>query len=348
MSDDIFKFSNESLLDILNFKCLINKKNSIRSIDDNTFELILENFAKYISDNIDYKNKYSSSVLYKDYFNLKKYKSSNNFINSTVTIGNKIMEHFFPNIYDVKINKTSFSECWKDIELLKKVIRWNRNSHSTPYVSELKRGIYFCKGLTKTTMYRPTLMKLICDKYNVKNVIDPCAGWGGRLLGCCVNENRTYVGFEPNTQTFNNLNNLINFFNINNAIIYNDGCENVYKYIKNKSFDMVLTSPPYFDLEIYSDENTQSYFKYNSYQEWLNKWLKNIIKKFTLLLDKDGISCWNVADFKNNSFKQDVIKIHRDLNYKHIDSFYISSSKRPTNKNTIKNLDETLIFKNNE
>ena len=45
-------------------------------------------------------------------------------------------------------------------------MRWNRKSHSTPYLSEIKRGIYFNFGLPKSTMYRPQMAKMIVTDLN--------------------------------------------------------------------------------------------------------------------------------------------------------------------------------------
>jgi hypothetical protein len=40
-----------------------------------------------------------------------------------------------------------------------------------------------------------------------------------------------------------------------------------------ETFDLAFTSPPFFDLEIYSEEDTQSISKYSSLDTWLTKWL---------------------------------------------------------------------------
>ena len=64
-----------------------------------------------------------------------------------------------------------------------------------------------------------------------KNVVlDPCCGWGGRMLGA-VTAGKRYIGFEPNEETYNNLIRLAHFLGIENRIdIYNDGAENMHSY----------------------------------------------------------------------------------------------------------------------
>jgi len=143
----------------------------------------------------------------------------------------KISEHFMENFYDIKDPKgRSFSNQWTAINL-EKILTWNRKSHSTPYLSEIKRGVYFCTGMTKNTMYRPTLTKLICNKYaKCGYVLDPCCGWGGRMMGT-VASGANYIGFEPNTKTYNNLLKIVSFLGIEHLVqIYNDVAENIHKY----------------------------------------------------------------------------------------------------------------------
>ena len=47
---------------------------------------------------------------------------------------------------------------------------------------------------------------------------------------------------------------------------------------KKKSLDLCFTSPPYFDTEKYSDEDTQSYKKFPTEDGWVNGFLKKTIQ----------------------------------------------------------------------
>lgn len=306
----------------------LNIRNSTRTLTDDEFSNILPILAKELS-NVDYKIKYDSNILIHDWNKLCEWNSEEYFINSTSRIGMKLCEHFFTNFYDIKTSKNkSFSQMWKDENLLKKILIWNRKSHSTPYLSELKRGIYFCGGIVKSTMYRPQLAKLITK--NRKNVLDPCAGWGGRMLGS-VSNGCNYYAFEPNVETYTNLIQLSKFLNIESKVyIFCDDARNMDKYCLPE-FDCILTSPPYFDLEIYSDENTQSIHNVESYREWVNKFLQPIIQYSTSLLVNDGISCWNVAKIKQGDMWKDVMEIHSNLNFIQNHEYSVVSSKRQTN-----------------
>jgi 16S rRNA G966 N2-methylase RsmD len=325
----------------------INKRNSTRNLSDEQFDNIIDSLALQL-ESYDYHTNYSESDLKKDWDKLCKWNTTDNSINSTSRIGMKLCEHFFPNFYDIENNKgESFANLWKK-ENLKKILRWNRKSHSTPYISELKRGIYFCCGLTKNTMYRPQMMRMACLKYEPNIVLDPCAGWGGRMLGA-VSFGAHYIAFEPNTKTFNNLNAMAKFLGIESKVtLICDDALNMDKYDIPK-VDMILTSPPYFDLEVYTHENTQSINNIDNYTDWSEKFLKQLIKLSTNKLSKNGISCWNVGKVGKNDMNDDVLNYHMEFGFKKIESLSVVSSKRQSNQTiktkNAKSSDDTVVFK---
>lgn len=324
---------------------VLNKRYSTRNMSDAEFEAAVPLLAKEL-EQISFYFSYTDEEMLRDWHKLCKWSTLENTINSTSRLGMKLSEHFCPNFYDIEsATGASYKSLWT-AKNLEKILRWNRKSHSTPYLSEIKRGIYFCCGLTKNTMYRPQMMKLACIKYQPKRVLDPCAGWGGRMLGA-VSYGAEYVGFEPNTTTFNNLKKIADFLNINDKVtLVCDDARNMAKHNISK-VDMVLTSPPYFDLEIYTHEETQSINQMSSYQEWADGFLKEIIKLSIDHLNENGVSCWNVGKVKNRDMNDDVLKYHRELGYDIINTLTVSSSKRQSNqyfaKNT-KNSDNTVVY----
>lgn len=324
---------------------ILNKRYATRSMSDKDFETNLQTFADQLT-SVDYKPSYEEPALHKDWKALCKFNCSGmKTINSTSRIGMKLCEHFFPNFWDIKSKKHgSFNDKWQDTELLKKVLIWNRKCHSTPYLSELKRGIYFCSGMTKSTMYRPQLAK--CVTYGAKTVFDPCAGWGGRLLGSVANGAK-YYAFEPNTKTFDNLNRMVDFLDIRDHVqLINDDVLNIKEY-DLPPMDICITSPPYFDLEIYTDEETQSINNTKTYSDWVDNFLAPTINNCIELLTDSGVSCWNVAKCGKDDMWEDTIRVHNENNFYQTDEFIISSSRRQANQNSSKNqksTDKTIVF----
>ena len=320
----------------------LNIKNSLRNLSDSEFENILPTLASEL-ESIDYYSNYSNFELLTDWNNLIKWNTKFDSIASTQRVGMKLCEYFFPNFYDIENkNGDSFKKLWKSNNL-EKVLRWNRKSHSTPYLSELKRGIYFNFKLAKSTMYRPQMAKMIVSNLKAKRVLDPCAGWGGRMLGC-VASGAEYVAFEPNTETYNGLIKLIEFLNIGDRVtIINDSALEMNKYDIGE-FDLVLTSPPYFDLEVYSHEDTQSIKGCDNYSMWVDNFLKPLINLSFEYLKQDGWSCWNVHNIGKMKMIEDVRNLHSEFGYQKI--YSVISSKRQTNKSETNNksLDITICY----
>lgn len=326
----------------INFKDnILNKKNATRDMSDSEFLQAVPEMAQQLSQ-IDFHYHYEEDDLKADWQKLKRFSTLNHYTASQQRAGMKLCEHFFPNFYDITNNQNEKFEDFWTAQKLEKILKWNRKSHSTPYLSELKRGVYFCYGLTKNTMYRPHLAKMICDYYKPKVVLDPCCGWGGRMLGTVASGAR-YIGFEPNTKTYANLLSLINFLGIQDSVtIYNEGAEYLNKY--NIKADLVLTSPPYYDLEIYSQEKTQSIYSYNTYDSWRDNWLYDVIEKSLNTLTNQKISCWNVSP----NMIADVQLIHEKNNFMYNSDFGLHSSARQANQNIAKNektVDATICYK---
>jgi len=328
---------------------VLNKRHSTRNMSDADFESALPSLAQQLEQTSFYFS-YTDDEMKSDWKKLCDWTTTEDSINSTSRLGMKLSEHFCPNFYDIEsASGTSYKSLWT-AKNLEKILRWNRKSHSTPYLSEIKRGIYFCCGLTKNTMYRPQMMKLACIKYKPERVLDPCAGWGGRMLGT-VSHGAHYTAFEPNTTTYNNLNKIVDFLGIRDKVtLICDDARNMSQYNIPK-VDLVLTSPPYFDLEVYAHEDTQSIKNMPAYQDWADGFLREIIKLGLDHLNEDGVSCWNVGKVKNRDMNDDVLKYHTEFGYNVIDTLTVASSKRQSNQSTTKNSkssDNTMVYKYTE
>ena len=206
--------------------------------------------------------------------------------------------------------------------------------------SEIKRSLKF----NPVTIYSPIMTKSIVKELDCKTVFDPCIGWGGRMIGTtCLGDDYHYTGCEPFTKTFSGLESMIKELNIENQVtLYNKGVETVLKELNDKRYDMCLTSPPYYDLEVYSHEESQSINQYKSYDEWINEFIKPIIDFVCSHVDK--YSCWSVKNIKTDkkyNLLDDVIRIHNENGWK-LDREY--SIKKNTQKNKTTDGDVTYVF----
>ena len=150
--------------------------------------------------------------------------------------------------------------------------------------------------------FPPIVAQTICKTYGRSkqlNVLDPCAGWGGRMIGCASIPNTTYTAFEPSTKTYEGLCKLGEWLKSLQPTfeyhVYHLPYED--KEIDGH-FDIALTSPPYYDTEHYSDEPTNSLNRYDSFDSWVEGFYKPLILTTLDLLKTDGVFVLNVGSRK--------------------------------------------------
>ncbi len=218
-------------------------------------------------------------------------------------------------------------------------------------------SLYKCYGIKfyKPTNFSPLVARNLYDYYfkkDLKNkrVLDPCAGYGGRLLGFWASKTcQEYVGIDPNSLLTEPYNQLIGWLRQNTGFdkkvtIIKDCAESV-DLSDYGLFDIIFTSPPYFNVEKYSDEVTQSYIKYNTLQEWVDQFLIGMITNTIKYLKPGGIIAINIKQVKR--WKINVIDCMSDfltsLKLKRQPDLFMAISARP-GSNNIKTGESIYIF----
>lgn len=133
-------------------------------------------------------------------------------------------------------------------------------------------------------------------------------GFGGRLLGALSSKNSyKYVGTDPCTETMYHLHQLGEY--IEQVTGREDSYElhccgsEEFKGPKN-SIDFAFSSPPYFNLEVYSDEPTQCFNKFPELEGWLEGFVRPTIQNIKHMLKPGKLYAVNIADFKVGSGKE--------------------------------------------
>jgi hypothetical protein len=103
------------------------------------------------------------------------------------------------------------------------------------------------------------------------------------------------------------------------ATVFQRPCEDVLttEIAAMPKFDMVLTSPPYFNLELYT-AGEQSTLRYPTWNEWVTGWLKPVILGSLDALREGGVSCWSVKNFKTDkqyNLRDVVIEVHKETGW---------------------------------
>ena len=171
----------------------------------------------------------------------------------------KLMYHFFPHFWQSSHkdympvnaawelgNQSILREATKDL--------WQRTQEINIYGLLKTIGRKY-KDFATVSWFKPWIAKHIYDKYlgNDGVVIDPCCGWGGRLMGIS-GSNIKYIGYDINPLSINSHQELAKFLGsrlkIAPEFVAADSSTVVFK-----DGDLLFTSPPYDDTEYYHGVN---------------------------------------------------------------------------------------------
>ena len=199
-------------------------------------------------------------------------------------------------------------ELYLDDELFKKALRKRirfGDRSGELRVGGVRKMLYSYSGTQRVSNIRPTAAKAIYNFFQPRLALDFCAGWGGRLLGALASQTK-YVGIDPNTLSVQGNQKMLDMVrkvtrqNYDATLI--QGCAEDLLGKNTWRPDLIFTSPPYFDVEKYSDEPTQSYLRYPTVDSWYEQFLSVAIKGAYADLTDDGFMLLNVnPDMKDKT-----------------------------------------------
>lgn len=151
-------------------------------------------------------------------------------------------------------------------------------------------------------------------------VLDPCAGWGGRLVGFLASTANEYQGVDASPYQVKGDLAIYECYKdvVNESKKVSIICSPFEKFeIKKEYYDMALTSPPYFDVEKY--EGGEQSRNYGNYEKWKDCFYKILISKVHSALKKNGIFCLQVGN-QRYPLEQDGIELARNIGFEYIGS----------------------------
>jgi len=160
------------------------------------------------------------------------------------------------------------------------------------YKDSIVKKYYYCYGLCfgRINAFKITNALQIYNRYTPKvAVMDPFCGFGGRLVGAMM-KNINYIGIDLNKDLETGYQRLIKDFREKTTskidLLFQDS--NTIGY-SNYKYDMVFTSPPYENIEIYK------HMERKSIQEW-NQFYKEVFQKLWDDLQPSGTYIININD----------------------------------------------------
>ena len=223
------------------------------------------------------------------------------------SIGVSVLQTFFPELEGVdKVKGCCMRDFCKRSEksftrYVRKLLKYGKSHNDM-------RSMFAFVGAGYCSNFRPATAKTIYELYGKDNckVLDTSSGFGGRLLGFFTAKNTSeYVGIDPNTADSCNkfILYMSRYFTNKKAYVNKIGSEDFtienYPQYENY-FDISFTSPPYFDTEKYSDSDTQSYKKFNTYDAWVDGFYRNTIYNSCNALKLDGTFAINIFEKVDN------------------------------------------------
>ena len=201
-------------------------------------------------------------------------------------------------------NNLSPKQAWYDERVLRQAVKFQIRVGDPVTPVRVFRAIQAV--VRAPTNFRPSIAKAIVEVYSPPggSVLDPCAGYGGRAAGSLAS-GRTYFGVDPHPKASESLSRLhldfggtLEFFNM------------PFEEFDESSLgvDLVFTSPPYFSVERYSDDATQSWVRYKTWGSWVRAFLEPLALKSFFHLKPGGAFCVNTKNIRIGSSQFPILE----------------------------------------
>lgn len=210
-------------------------------------------------------------------------------------------------------------------------------------MSKLRSAI----GLRKyiAGQFRPSAAKAMYELFSPKIILDPSAGWGDRLsayMAYVYSESNTegkaflYDSCDPNTNiNYSNQITLLKRKSKNPSLTEIEHVPFEQKVL-SVPVDFAFTSPPYFNIEKYSKDVNQSYLKYKKFDDWLNWFLNDYVKKMWDHTKPSAYMAINISDVysghKVNNICDPMNDFILSLGGEYIGTIGLRMPKRPNSK----------------
>jgi hypothetical protein len=263
-----------------------------------TLKPVNENLDTVTITDIENHKLISDAELSNDLDSLRSFDASTNQNNF---YGNPFLYHFqFKNLLKCRREKgKTIYDIWNNKEEWDKLIDSTRKRNRGGRTAAGNVFEAFRINLGSVVMFKSTTAKYLYQKYKATHVLDPTAGWGGRMLGAWALD-IDYTGIDTNTEMKPAYDNMMKFLDEKNEL------PSIFEVEKSKlnmiwqsaldvdfseiDYDMVMTSPPYVNLELYEHmepwESDKAFYE----QFFIPLWQKCVDN-----IKKGGVVCFNIS-----------------------------------------------------
>ena len=139
-------------------------------------------------------------------------------------------------------------------------------------------------------IFKPFTALEIYSRFKPTSVLDMTMGWGGRLVGACASNVPSYIGIDSNKslkQPYTKMVKLLKKMGTTTKIklMFKDALTVDYSKL---DYDFVLTSPPYYNIELYTGTN------HKTEEEWETTFYIPLFTKTFKHLKRGGYYVLNI------------------------------------------------------
>lgn len=261
------------------------------------------------------------------------------------TAGQNFSRFWFPNMqeaYTRNDKMVSMRSRFYDDTRLKRAIsfcyKYRDEGDKSVLPQNIRRALDLVSGGTIANfkpMNARAIYEYICPNF-FGNVLDFSSGYGGRMIGSLTSNMRyNYTGIDPNTKTYNGLvalGELMTGLGLGSGYSMNHMPSEQFDP-EPGSFDAAFSSPPYFNLETYTDEDTQCMNSCSTEDEWFGNYVEPTIKMLYKALAKDALYAVNIADYKVDKTEFKIVDrwktISEKIGFKYIEQVDMLLNVRP-------------------
>ena len=204
------------------------------------------------------------------------------------------------------------------------------------------------------SQFRPPVAKTIYDHYLTgtnNKVLDISAGWGDRLIAAiaCKKIN-SYTGIDPNSKLHPRYSKIIKRWGGSTKVkMIEDAAEDCSVAFGSNKYDLIFTSPPYFNAEQYNGgKDKQTWCRYTSEDDWLTKFLFPVLEKCWKVLKPKGKLIINISDTRCNHKRVKIcdpmVKYMNKFNPDHFECIGMRMSIAPGQSDRLDREDGDNIF----
>lgn len=180
-------------------------------------------------------------------------------------------------------------------------------------------------GLRKyiATQFKPSVAKSLYDYFKPETVLDFSMGWGDRLAGFYAGETtKHYIGLDPRTENHEFYNQQREFYDKHRSFFEEEKTSEFHKSPAEdfdftsyeNTVDLIFTSPPYFSVEHYGHDDTQSWIRYKEIDAWNKNFLHKTLGNLIPTLKKGGVMIINISDIKSKTKGTPWMEITNPMN----------------------------------